>query len=188
MFKEVFLNRKHGFMLYEMIISVFIISVCSGFLLQLFLYSKTLNAKANDIDNSTIILLNSLELSKNYPTLNKYFKDEFFDGATINTIIANEKFNILKYYDEDWNTVYNDLDDVPSDDDIKYVLELDINDMESNSKKAILTFKQDAVYATTYGNSAGLKYNIDGKVYYLENPNDVLIQMDTTSYFGNNIQ
>ncbi len=93
-------NKKSGLMLYEMIISVFIISVCSVFILQLFLYSKTLNARADEIDNSMVILLNAMELSKNYPTLNKYFKDEFFDGVVIETVETNQEYNIKKYYDQ----------------------------------------------------------------------------------------
>ncbi len=177
-------KKRAGLMLYEMIISVFIISISSVFILQLFLYSKTLNAKANDIDNSIVVILNAMELSKNYPTLNKYFKDDFFDGAILNTSDTNKQSNIYKYYDENWNTIYS-----PANiDKAKYILELNVAKIESSSNNAILTFKQDALFATTYGSSTGLKYNIHGKVYYAVDPSNILISLQTTSYFSNNIK
>ncbi len=177
-------NKKSGLMLYEMIISVFIISISSVFILQLFIYSKTLNAKANDIDNSIVVTLNAMELSKNYPTLSKYFKDEFFDGAVINYSDITNRTTIYKYFDEDWNAIYSKS----NIDEAIYILELNVSKAEISSNNAILTFKQDAVFATTYGSSTGLKYTIHGKVYYAEDHSDILISLETTSYFSNNIK
>ncbi len=187
MFKNKLKKRK-GLMLYEMIISVFIISICSGFILQLFVFSKTTNAKANNIDNSTVIILNAMELSKNYPTLSKYTKDAFFDGSLIINSDTSNESTIYKYYDDNWNTIYNINSESSLPKEVKYVLELNIKNIESTSKQAILTFQQDAPFAATYGNSSGLKYSIYGKVYYADDSENVLIDLGTTSYFGNNIK
>ncbi len=181
-------KKRAGLMLYEMILSVFIITVCSGFIIQLFLYSKTVNAKANDIDNSSVILLNAMELSKNFPTLNKYYKDEFFDGSIITQTPELEGSNIIKFYDENWNTIYNITDKNQLNSSVKYIMELNVNEVLSNTKTAVLTFTKNDKNKSTYGNSSGLKYKIDGKVYYASDHSDVLIELQTTSYFGNNIK
>ncbi len=179
-------KKKSGLMLYEVIISVFIISVCSVFILQLFLYSKNLNKRADDIDNSIVILLNAMELSKNYPTLNKYLKDEFFDGSVIETVTPNQDYTVTKYYDDEWNTIY-DNNNPERLSDCEYVLSINISKVNQNSRKAILTFISDYPSATTYGNSSGIKYDIKGKVYYNDDPNNILIDLGTSSYFSNNI-
>ncbi len=179
-------KKRSGLMLYEMIISVFIISICSVFILQLFLYSKNLNKRADDIDNSIILLLNAMELSKNYPTLNKYLKDEFFDGAVIETISPNQDYIVTKYYDEYWNTIY-DTTSLQSLENCEYVLSLKITKVNATGDKAILTFISGYPSATTYGNSSGIKYDIKGKVYYKDDPSNILIDLSTTSYFSNNI-
>ncbi len=187
MFKTKY-KKRAGLMLYEMILSVLIIAVCSSFIIQLFLYSKTINAKANDIDNSSIILLNAMELSKNFSTLNKYYKDEFFDGSIITKSPETNESNIIKFYDENWNTIYNITDKNNLTPSVKYIMELNIDEVLSNTKTAILTFTKNDKNKTTYGNSSGLQYKIDGKVYYADAPDDILIELQTTSYFGNNIK
>ncbi len=181
-------NKKAGLMLYEMILSVFIISICSGFILQFFLYSNEITEKANDIDNSGVVLHNAIELSKAYPTVSKYLKDDFFDGSIVTNNDLTQSSKVFKFYDEQWNPVCNTVNSNKLDDDIKYVLELNVTKLESTPKKAVLTFKQDAVYATTYGNSSGLKYEIKGEVYYANNSENILLALETTSYFGNNIK
>lgn len=171
-----------------MILAVFIICLCSGFILQLFMFSRALNSKANDIDNSSILLLDAMEISKNSATINKYIRNEFFDGAIITTNEDNEKSKILKAYDKNWNAIFlKKTGDFPQN--AKYILEINIDKIERLSKEqAILTFVQDVNFATTYGDSSGLKFNIDGKVYQKDKEDEILADLSTVSYFGNNIR
>lgn len=185
-------SNLNGFTLYEMIISVFIICMCATWILQLFLYSKTLNARANEIDNGSIVLLDAMEISKQALVINKYFNDEFFDGSIIDTKEDYENINIYKAYDENWNPVFLqdkhfDINTLPTK--TKYILEVQIEKVDKVIyEKAVLNFVQGVDFATTYGDSAGLKFHIKGIVYDISDKDKTLVDLETVSYFGNNIR
>lgn len=183
------LNKKRsGIMLYETIICVFLIAICSGFILQFFLYAKVLDSKSDDIDNSTIILTNYMELSKNFPSLSQYYKDEFFDGSSIFVNDDNSIINIYKYYDNNWNTIYTDQNINNLDYDVKYVLCINIREISANTDKAILSFTKGDNSSIKYGNSSGLKYKLSGSIYYANDFHEPIFTLETTSYFSNNIK
>lgn len=189
MIKKVNLNKKRsGLMLYEIVISIFVMVIFSGFIMQFFLYANILNSKASDIDNSTIILTNAMELSKNFPSLSQYYKDEFFDGASIDTSTNGKEITLYKYYDNNWSTIYDDQDINNLNNQTKYILYIEIDEVLDNTKTAVLSFVQNDLDATTYGNSSGLKYKLSGKICYADNLNEPIIQLQTTSYFSNNIK
>lgn len=185
-------KNKNAFTLYEMIISVFIICVCATWILQLFLYSKTLNARANEIDNGSIVLLDAMEISKQVLVINKYFNDEFFDGSIINATEDYGNISIYKAYDQNWNVILLqdkqfDINTLPNK--TKYILEVNIEKVNKVLyKKAVLNFVQGVDFSTTYGDSAGLKFHIKGIVYDINDKEKTLVELETDSYFGNNIR
>lgn len=186
------IKNKKGFTLYEMIISVFIVSISSVFILQLFLFSRTLNAKANDIDNGSIVLLDAMEISKSSPSINKYVKDDFFNGSVRESTEDNEIINIYKCYDKNWSSVLLktktfDPENLPET--AQYLLNVEITKVERTSKEqAVLTFLQGVDFATTYGDSTGLKVKIKGSIHKLDELDKTLVELETISYFGNNIR
>lgn len=181
-------NKKSCLMLYKVIISVFLLTICSIFILHFFIHTKILNTKAYDIEKSTAILTNAMELSKNSPSLNQYYKNEFFDGTNIISNEDNKLTTIYKYYDKNWNTIYKQQNINYFDDNVKYILCLNISEMNSNTNKAILSFTKDDLSSTTYGNSTGLNYKLSGSTYYANNTNEPIITLETINYFGNNIK
>lgn len=180
-------KKKSGFMLYEIIISVFLVAICSGFIVQFFLYAKILNAKAYDIDQSTIILTNAMEISKNSPSLTQYCKNEFFDGSKI-VVNDNSTTQICKYYDNNWNTIYKKQDINNLDDNVKYVLYITVIEDSVNKDKAILTFVKGDPSSTTYGDSSGLKYKLSASIYYCYDFTKPILTLENISYFSNNIK
>lgn len=56
-----FNNKKKGFTLIEVIVSIAIVSVLSIYLIQIFITAKNLNAKAYDLDNAVIVSKSVME-------------------------------------------------------------------------------------------------------------------------------
>ena len=76
-------KSNRGFTLIEIIIAIGIIAIISVFVLQVFITAKTLNQKANDLDNSVFISSNLIELFRS----------------------GNSEEDFILYYDSDWKII-----------------------------------------------------------------------------------
>lgn len=94
-------KKYKGFTLYEAIIAIGLISLCSVTILQIFIFSNEINSKAKNIDLSNNIVTNhieeirSLHNQEDLDNLEKYF-------ANSNLQNIDNGFLIYEYYDNNF--------------------------------------------------------------------------------------
>lgn len=84
------LKNEKGFTLIEVILSIALLSIVSGIVLQLFIASKNLNVESSDLDLAGIYAANAIEEMK--------AKDHWETSGVVSTV----------YYNEDWQQVSMD--------------------------------------------------------------------------------
>ncbi|MDR1000134.1 MAG: prepilin-type N-terminal cleavage/methylation domain-containing protein [Clostridiales bacterium] len=92
------MKHEGGFSLLEVIISVGILAIISGFILQMFIVSARVNDKARNIDIGMTEAINAVEAGKRLAGTGGY-DDPFFHNCLI------EGNNAIKYYDNSWAQV-----------------------------------------------------------------------------------
>lgn len=92
--------RKKGVSLVELILSIAVLSILSVYVIQMFITSKTLNRKAEELDYSVLISQSIFETIEKDITLDTLFNDPLFKFAT-----RDDKDDITQavvYFDENW--------------------------------------------------------------------------------------
>lgn len=110
-------KNNNGFTLLEVIISVAALSVMSVFVLQMFMSSATLNARARDADIAMTVAMQEIENLKTYSSLSEYLADD------------SDTLTVSLYYDKDWNLMAGEA---PAD--AKYCSKMDLNPDERASQ------------------------------------------------------
>jgi prepilin-type N-terminal cleavage/methylation domain-containing protein len=92
------MRHEDGFSLLEVIISVGILAIISGFILQMFIVSARVNTRARNMDIGMTEAMNAIEAGKRLAGTGGY-DDPFFSDCLI------EGDNAIKYYDDSWTQV-----------------------------------------------------------------------------------
>ncbi len=119
------MSNENGFTLMEAVISIAVLAIISGFILQMFIVSNNVNNKAGDIDSGNSMIFTAVELFKKNQSMEEFLKEDFFSGSTV--INNNYNTTIYKCYDKSYNQI-PDSDFTPEDisEDVRLVLLIDI--------------------------------------------------------------
>lgn len=93
------MKKNDGFTLLEVIIAIAVLSIISVFILQMFMSSATLNARAKNADIAMTKAITEIESLKAYSSLSRYLMDN--DNASGDSAMAE----VNMYYDKDWNSI-----------------------------------------------------------------------------------
>lgn len=92
-------KNNNGFSLLEVIISIAILALLSGYVLQSFILSDNLNKKAADLDKTTALCVSYIEEFKASPIAT--LKDKYQN-------IGENEWEAASYYDNDWESCDKD--------------------------------------------------------------------------------
>lgn len=96
-------TNEEGFTLLETVISIAALALVSGFIIQMFLVSSNVNARAKEMDSANAAAIMAVELYKKNGGENSYAREGFFSGCALR---ENENgFVMYKWYDADFTQV-----------------------------------------------------------------------------------
>ena len=104
-------KNKKGFTLVEVLISVVMLSVISGFILQIFIVSANANERAREMDYGKEQAKYAIELLKGQDSFQSYAESGFFLNAYDYKPESDDSIDRFKIYGEDWV-------ELPADNDI----------------------------------------------------------------------
>lgn len=181
-------NKNKGFTLYEVIIAIGLLSICSITILQFFIFSNEVNSKARNIDLSNNIVTNYIEEARNLTNSRDLFGLESPYIEEDSDDNNKNELSILEYYDRDFNLLPSDYDSqnqiiVPEG--AKFVLTLNFNYSDYQGQYVVESFsdKGDIVNSPYEGvlftfNAIMHEYNYDtGEI------GDELSNLSTSRYF-----
>jgi type II secretory pathway pseudopilin PulG len=95
------MNNEKGFTLAEMIIAIGILMLASGFILQIFITSKTMNIRAYDLDKSVSLASSVVETFKTSDEPMRFNPDADY---TLRTQIEKQ-VTLIQNYDQNWEAL-----------------------------------------------------------------------------------
>lgn len=115
-------NDEKGFTLVEVIISVGVLCIVCGIIVQLFTLSGKVRDNTSNIELASVMAINAIEICKasDSPDIQDL---EVFDGMTTNYEKTKEGFVIRKYFDENWDKL--DINEEPV-----FVVKITMNQIE----------------------------------------------------------
>ena len=96
-------HKKKGVSLVELILSIAVLSILSVYVIQMFITSKTLNQKAEDLDYSVLISQTIFETVENDKTLEAVYNSPLFKFAVSSP--SEDKSLTVIYFDENWKPI-----------------------------------------------------------------------------------
>lgn len=101
------IKSEKGFTLIEIILSILILSIISGVVIQLYIAAKDLSDRAKETDLAIITAGNAIELLKHSDHPLMALQHEFFELANMDNaasveFLDQDTFNVVLYYDEDF--------------------------------------------------------------------------------------
>ena len=88
-----------GFSLFEVIVSIIVLSIISGFILQMFIVSSELNQKAKDLDFLSLKAISAIELLKSADFIEEGIIREYYDKDNMKFLLEIKISNSAKGLD-----------------------------------------------------------------------------------------
>ena len=146
---------RRGFTLLEVIISIAVLALISGFILQMFVSSATANKRAKDMDIASMKSINVLELFGAADSYSEFV--DAFANRYQNVAFSDGKCELL--FDENW-------EQTTSSQSVNYVMEIMITQTEVLGTKVISAYSADSNDAEEI--TQGFMYSIDISVDEIE--------------------
>lgn len=96
-------HKRKGVSLVELILSIAVLSILSVYVIQMFITSKTLNQKAEDLDYSVLISQTIFETVEKDKTLDAVYNSPLFKFAVSSN--TDDKSLSVIYFDENWKPI-----------------------------------------------------------------------------------
>jgi len=178
--------KSGRFSLLEMIIALGMISIAGIFILQMFLASDKLNARAGDMDTASFIAMSTLEELKASYDPNRLFNTEFVEGSQVafgqgTFFVIDERmefasfefwngFRLYKYYDANWQPAHlqivEDEPSAPQNEDAVFKLALYLTPLEGEGDTAIIGLVSVSIYVWDLRNVGGPIVDFSTKLYF----------------------
>ncbi|MDA3846141.1 MAG: type II secretion system protein [Vallitaleaceae bacterium] len=117
------LSSDKGFTLIEMILSIMILAIVSGVVIQLFVVSQDLGDRAKEADYATFTASNAMEVVKSVDDPGTIMNHEFFREADV---VDGDVILLQLFYDEDYQ--------VTTKANASYILSVYITEQEAYTK------------------------------------------------------
>lgn len=161
---HVFINNQDGFTLIEIIMSIVILAIVSGIVIQLFMVSKDLGNDAKVIDLATINAANAIEIVKSLDNPADVNNHEFFSQSNH----AVDEYLVM-YYDENFDICHEDI--------ASYVMEMSIQ-----ADNDYLTLSVDEYFNADGRELVSTLYDIEVLVINIETGDLVTNQLSSQYY------
>lgn len=148
------MKKNDGFTLLEVIIAIAALSACSVFILQIFMSSATLNARAKNADIALTKAISEIENFKTYESLSQYISTN--DNASGDSDAAE----MLLYYDKDWNPLGSGAQA-----EIRFYLKMNISSIDSQAYGALYDVST-SVYDLSDKNNERQLVSLQTKKYF----------------------
>jgi prepilin-type N-terminal cleavage/methylation domain-containing protein len=132
-------RSEDGFTLLEILLSIGILALTSGFILQMFLVSARVNQKAFDSDMSLNAAMNLIESFKALDRFEDCMESPFSDEYKATLAVSSAR--VIKCYNNDWEELDiggSDISDYPPE--VQYVLQLIVNKTSNIGLDTYLSF------------------------------------------------
>ncbi|MFV0503924.1 MAG: hypothetical protein ACK5LT_08160 [Lachnospirales bacterium] len=137
-------KKSKGFTIYESIIAIAFISICSIPLLNIFLGASEINSRARNIDIGTNIASNYIELMRGVDEEHKFLTNKMLENSTITR--NEDSIVVEQYYNKEWKVVT--ADEVSESEEKLFKCTVNIDVGEYNNKELILSFSDKIDLAT----------------------------------------
>jgi prepilin-type N-terminal cleavage/methylation domain-containing protein len=179
-------SEEDGFTLLEMILSIGIIALTSGFILQMFLVSETVNKRALDADMGLNAAIGAIEAVKGLPSF-----DDIVSLPDYEVAVDGNKARVFGAYDSDWQPAGDvlglDASEYPQE--VRFVLEMEVKNNPNVGIDAYISFSTAGDYIEGYG--TGKLSEIECQVYELRRDGEAepakaeLARFSSCKYFSN---
>ena len=157
-----FLPDEQGFSVLEAIISIAVLAMISGFVLQMYIVSSRVNQRAQDMDSANAVAVSAVESLKAQPSLDNFAEWPVLSGSIMQTG-GEGLFSAVKYFDDEWKQV-------SADDSAAFVLRLSVPSVAESTVPA---------------GGVGALVGIRAEVLRLEEDGEVsLTEIETSKYFA----
>ncbi|MDR1642964.1 MAG: type II secretion system GspH family protein [Clostridiales bacterium] len=168
-------SDESGFTLLEMIISIGILSMTSGFILQMFLVSATVNKRALDADMGLNTAIGAIEAIKG---LSKF--DDIKALTDYEVSVEGNKVKVYEVFDSDWTPIKEgasdkegvsglDIRDYPPE--AMFVLEVDVKNTPNVGIDSFITFSTAGDFIESFG--TGQLCEMECQVYELKRDGEI---------------
>jgi prepilin-type N-terminal cleavage/methylation domain-containing protein len=144
---------EDGFTLLEIILSIGILALISGFILEMFIVSANVNKKAKDMDMALNYSMNSIEVFKKLEKFEDFIRDPFYASCSVEQLPGGELL-ITKYFDESWKDVpveYRLAEYEALEAGVSFFLELKAHKRSNIGEDAYLRFSSEGDYIQSSG-------------------------------------
>ena len=181
------LKNEDGFTLLEIILSIAILAVISGFILDMFIVSSNVNKSAQDLDIASTKAANALELFKSQGSPEGYAALSAFSNSFVEW--DGSVTRIYAMFDEKWNMLpalgrFTDEDPVNG---AKFVLVVKVTDCGAAGPAVYLDFFTDGRDISYAAANQGRMYDISATFYTYGVSGDdktELLSLGTKKYFA----
>lgn len=183
-------KKYRGFTLYESIIAIGFLSICSVIILQFFIFSNEVNNKARNIDISDNIVTNSIEKVRGLNSSEEIFNGKSIYANSTIDISKNNELSILAYYDKDFNLLPNRLNNqgeiiIPKN--ARFILSQSLKYSDYQGQYVIESFSDDGNIENSPYNGSIFTFNakINEYNYDTNEIGDELSNLSTSKYLVN---
>jgi len=158
------MRDEAGFSLLEITISIAVLVLLSGFIVQMFVTSIHLNRRAYNLDMGVSAAIRAIETLKGEPTL-------------------TEGVMITHFYDSSWNlvTIEAELSDALME-KVSFVLIVDAEEDESHESEVFTEFDLDGNYVVCSGSSK--LYRLSATVFEMKSneEHEAIVSLNTSKF------
>ncbi|MDR1204801.1 MAG: prepilin-type N-terminal cleavage/methylation domain-containing protein [Peptococcaceae bacterium] len=180
-----FVKNEKGFTLVEVMISIFALTLLSGFILEMFLTASRVNQQAQDTDAGSIRAMSVIESFKQQDSPFDLERDPLLAGAFVDK--SGQEMNLSLYYDAQWTPIPTSSASEASPEappGARFNMEVLVSARDAQPNRVSLAYQAGG---SPRGNESaeGLVYSIQIQVYQLasDSGRTPLAELDSNHYF-----